>query len=75
MNQKSSLREDLKFVSWMLTGNSSLFVASEHSGRQAQRQQPLNACPLLSLSRDDVIYKAEPEAMSALKATQVCVTD
>ena len=26
MNQKSSLREDLKFVSWMLTGNSSYAV-------------------------------------------------
>jgi hypothetical protein len=24
MNQKSSLREDLKFVSWMLTGNMTL---------------------------------------------------
>jgi hypothetical protein len=28
-----------------------------------------------ALSPDDVIYKVEPEAMSALKATKVCVTD
>jgi hypothetical protein len=26
MNQKSSLREDLKFVSWMLTGNSESMI-------------------------------------------------
>jgi hypothetical protein len=32
MNQKSSLREDLKFVSWMLTGNT-LGVAILHWNR------------------------------------------
>jgi hypothetical protein len=32
MNQKSSLREDLKFVSWMLTGNT--FDVADQAVRQ-----------------------------------------
>ena len=45
MNQKSSLREDLKFVSWMLTGNSldNLTPADVYFGRAetilAERQR------------------------------------
>jgi hypothetical protein len=36
MNQKSSLREDLKFVSWMLTGNKRLLVPEQGNPAQAR---------------------------------------